>query len=150
MGRTVNDLERQYRISNLEGVEERWRDTMLWLLAGFANVLEVKVFYFHLKEDCNADQERIKIVKRHLGMMRRQVLALIEQIKFASPLGPVLRDIRRLTGGGVGVQTIRRLEQAAVTDLKRLCQLGFDGMVGIGIRRDIAKRIVAFVRRRVL
>jgi hypothetical protein len=48
------------------------------------------------------------------------------------------------------VQTIRRLEQAAVTDLKRLCQLGFDGMVELGVRRDIAKRIVAFMRRRVL
>jgi hypothetical protein len=150
MGRAIKDLERQYRISNLEGVEERWRDTMLWLLAGLANVLEVKVFYFHLKEDCNADQERIKTVKRHLGMMRRQVLELVEQIKFASPLGPVLRDIRRLTRGGVGVQTIRRLEQAGVTDLKRLYQLGLDGIVGLGVRRDIAKRIVAFVRRRAL
>jgi len=147
-GRSVEDLERQYGIKNLEGIEESWRDSMLWLLAGVAQMLEIRSFYYHLREECNADQARIKRVKRLLARMRHQAYDLQEKLKYCSPLGPALRDIRRFSGGGVGVETIRKLESAGITDLIALNALGIPGLRSLGVRRDIAKRIQGYLRRR--
>jgi DNA-binding PadR family transcriptional regulator len=149
-GRFVEDLSRQFKVANLEGVEERWRDDMLWLLAGVARLLEIRTFYFYLREECGADDERIRRLKRLLARMRHQIYDLQEKLKYCSPLGPALRDIRRLTGGGVGVQTIRKLEQAGVTDLKGLSRLGVNDLAALGVRRDIAKRIQVYLRRRAM
>lgn len=147
-GRAVDQLTRQLKIENLEGIEERRRNDLLWLLAGVSKLLEIRTFYFHLREECGADTERVQRVKRLLARMRHQTYDLQEKLKYCSQLGSALRDIRRLAGGGVGVQTIRKLEGAGVTDLKGLFRLGLDGMTRIGIRRDIAKRIQAYLRRR--
>lgn len=149
-GRSVADLNRRFEIENLEGLEERWRDDLLWLLSGIAKLLEIRTFYYHLREECDADSERIKRVKRLLGRMRHQTYELQEQLKYCSALGPVLHDIRKLTGGGVGEQTIRTLEQTGITDLKGLYAIGFQGMVERGVRRDIAKRIQTYLRRRAM
>ena len=83
-----------------------------------------------------------------LGNMRHQVYDLQEKLKYCSPLGPALRDMKRLTGGGVGVQTIRKLEAAGITNLLQLQRLGTDGIVALGVRRDITKRIQLYLRRR--
>lgn len=147
-GRSVADLERQYKLKNLEGIEEKWRDELMWLLSGIAQLLEVKTFFYHLREECDASPERIKRIKRLLGSRRHQVYDLQEKLKYCSPLGPALRDIRRLTGGGVGVQTIRKLEAAGIDNLLQLQRLGTDGIVACGIRRDIAKRIQFYLTRR--
>lgn len=142
-GRSLADLERQYGLTNLEGVEERWRDTHLWLLAGIARLLDVRAFYYHLREECGADLERVKRVKRHLGAMHRQMLELIEQIKFASPLGALVLTLRRRKGkAGVGVDSIRRLEEAGLTQVAQVARLSADQLAGHGVRKDIARRIV--------
>lgn len=73
---------------------------------------------------------------------------LQEKLKYCSPLGPALRDIRKFSGGGVGVETIRKLEGAGITDLVTLNKLGFSGLRSLGVRKDIAKRIVGYLRRR--
>lgn len=150
-GVPVRDLERRFRIKNLEGVEERWRDDLLWLLAGVANLLEVPTFYYHLKEVCEADQERINRVERLLKEMQQQVYKLQEQIKYCSPLGALAYEVRRLTRGDgpkVGVQTFRRLEEAGITYLRDLVSLDVDDMVAIGVRRDLAQQIRSYVQRR--
>jgi superfamily II DNA/RNA helicase len=143
MGMSAEQIERQYGISNLEGIEERWRDDVLWLLSGIAGMLDVKCFYYHLKETCEAPPERIKRVKRLVGRMRRQTYELREQIKYCSALGPLLGPL-----GGVGVQSIRQLEAAGVSGFAQLQKLGVDGLIANGIRRDIARRIGMFLRRR--
>lgn len=149
-GQSSQRLEQQFAIKNLEGIEERWRDDMLWLLSGLVRLLEIRTFYYHLREECDADAERIKRIKRLLGVMRRQIYDLQEQLKYCSPLGPLLREIRRTTRSspGIGVQTIRRLEDSGVTSMKELQHLGFDGLLKKGIRRDIAKKINSYLRRR--
>ena len=147
-GRPIERLARQFKVQNLEGKEERWRDDLLWLLAGVAKLLEVRTFYFHLREECGADPARIKRVKRLLARMRHQTYDLQEKLKYCSPLGPVLRDMRRLTGGGIGEKTIRTLEYLGVTDLATLSGLGVDGMVRGGVRRDIASRVHFYLKRR--
>jgi hypothetical protein len=147
LGRSITDLQRQYGIENLEGVEERWRDTLIWLLAGVTQLLDVKVFYFHLKEECDASQERVATIKRHLGVMRHQVLDLMEQLKFASPLGGLVLAMRRRKGkAGIGVESIRRLEEAGITQVGQLQQLSTDDMRRMGVRKDIGKKILGHIR----
>lgn len=148
MGRSVDDLTRQYDIANLEGLEERWRDTMIWLLAGVARVLDIKCFFFHLKKDCTASDDRIKTVKLHLLRMRTVALELTEQLKYASPLGGMLLVMKRRGQTGVGTETLRRLEGLGITKADDIGRLGLDGLVAAGVRRTIAKKVLAHVNAR--
>jgi len=148
MGRSVEDLTRQYDIANLEGLEERWRDSMVWLLAGVARVLDIKCFFFHLKEDCTASSERIKIVKSYLARLRMGALELNEQLKYASPLGGMLLVMKRRGQSGVGTETLRKLEGLGITRADDIGRLGLDGLVAAGVRRSIAKKVLAHVNAR--
>jgi helicase len=151
LGMKVDAIERRFQVKGLEGIEEKWRDELLWLLSGLAQLLDVRTFYYHLKEDCQADSERIKRVKGLLGRMRYQVFELQEQIKYCSPLGPLLREIRRTAPKDkvkIGVQSIRRLEEAGVSSLKDLLVLGVDELIKLGIRRGLVEQILSYVRRR--
>jgi len=145
MGRSVEDLTRQYGVANLEGLEERWRDTMIWLLAGASRLLDIKCFFFHLKADCSASDERIKTVKRYLARMRMAALELVEQLKYASPLGGMLLAMKRRGQTGVGTETLRRLESLGVSRPADLGRLGLDGLIAAGVRRSIAKKVLAHV-----
>lgn len=150
LGRPITDLTRQYKIENLDGIEERWRDEILWLLSGLSKILDIRTFFYHLREECEASPERVRRVKKFLLQMRHQIYDLQEQLKYCSPLGPLLRQIRNVKGGkaGVGIQTIRKLEVAGVSTPKNILELGFDGLVEKGIRRDIAKRIIQHLKKR--
>ena len=142
-GRSVVDLERQFGITNLEGVEERWRDTMIWLLGGVVRTLEIKCFYFHLRETCEAGDARVLAVKHHLGDMRRQVFELLEQIKYASPLGGMLVSMHRRGRSGVGTATIRRLEAKGITRVDQIAAMGLDKLVEAGVGRHIALKLLS-------
>ncbi len=152
MGMPVDAIERQFGIKNFEGIEEKWRDDLLWLLAGVSRLLDIKSFFFHLKETCQAPPERIRRVKQLLGKMCHDVFDLQEQIKYCSALGPLLRQLKRSAGkrAGVGIQSIRKLEEAGLTTFGEVQKLGYDGLVAKGVRRDIAKRIASFTRKRLM
>jgi helicase len=149
-GIRTTDLERRWKLEGLEGIEERWRDSHLWLLAGLAEILDLRCFYFHLREDCSADAYRIRRVKGLLKRMRDQAYRLQDHLKYCSPLGPVLQEIRQATnaanGASVGVRSIRRLEEAGVRSLEDLAQLGEEDLIRLGVRRDLAMQIRAYVR----
>ena len=68
-GKLVSDLERRWKISGLEGIQEKWRDQMIWLLGGLAGVLELPCFFRHLK-DRDVSDDRIKKVNVLLAKMR--------------------------------------------------------------------------------
>ncbi|MEO0373757.1 MAG: DEAD/DEAH box helicase [Cyanobacteria bacterium P01_A01_bin.17] len=144
-------IERQYYVKGLDGIEERWRDELLWLLAGLSKLLEIRTFYFHLKEDCQADFKRVKQVKRHLRRMRFQVYSLQEQLKYCSPLGGVLGEIRRLLPRGlpkVGIESVRKLEEAGVTSLKAITGLSVDDWNNLGIQKRWSEQIQMYMRLR--
>lgn len=151
-GQAVQVLTRRWRVPALEGIEERWRDEFLWLLSGLAQVLDLRCFFFHLKENCEADSERIRAVEKQLGGMRYQVFDLQEQMKYCSPLGPMLRSLRRIhenkPGSIVGAGSIRRLEGAGIRSLTDLIPLSTENLVDLGIRRDFARQISNYVHRR--
>lgn len=149
LGRRIGDLERQFGVANLAGIEERWRDTMLWLLSGLTRLLDVKVVFFHLKEHCHASPERIQHVKRSLGAMRHQALELMEQLKWASPLGSMLLSMRRRCGGslGIGERSIRLLEASGAISAAQVAGMSVSDMVQMGIKPEIARRLQVQAKR---
>lgn len=152
LGTPADELERRWKMTGLDGVEERWRDELLWLLSGVAGVLHVRSFFFHLREECSAHRERIRRVKRQLGRMRAQTIGLRQQLKYCSPLGPLLRSMQQteIAGDGpkVGIQTIRHLEGAGICSLAQLAGMELVDLVRLGVRRDLAKQLHTYLRRR--
>jgi tRNA(Ile)-lysidine synthase TilS/MesJ len=150
-GVRIEEVERRFGIQGLEGIEERWRDELLWLLSGLAKLLDVRTFYYHLKENCEADFGRVKRVKQRLRQIEWQVYDLQEQLKYCSPLGSLLCEIRRLAPQRktrVGFQSVRRLEESGISSLKGLMSLGVEDMVKLGIRRGLAEQVKAYLRQR--
>ena len=85
--------------------------------------------------------------------MRSQAYDLLEGLKYCSPLGPMLRGIRSTTGAGTngpmaGITTIRKLEEAGVTNLGQIRQLSVDALVEVGLQKRYAKQIRAYIDRR--
>ena len=152
LGTACQDIERQWGVSDVQDIEEKWRDEMLWLLSGIARLCELRCFFYHLIENCRAGSEQIRSVRDQTKLLRRQAFELMEQIKYCSALGPMLRSIRRTKsaapGPGIGVQTIRRLEESGITAVSQLVGLTVDQLVSLGVRKHIAKHICAYVRRR--
>jgi helicase len=110
-------------------------------------VLDLRCFYFHLRQECDADPDRAKRVKSILLRMRAHSFALREYLAYCSPLGPVLRTIRATRAGfeghSVGVRSIRRLEEAGIRSLEDLAPYEITDLIGLGIRQDLAKQIRA-------
>jgi helicase len=152
-GVSLAEIERRWSITSLEGMDESWRDSALWLVAGHANLLDVRAFYHHLREHCSATVEQVKATKQALARMRSQAYDLLEGLKYCSPLGPMLRGIRSMTGAGTngpmaGIATIRKLEAAGVTNLAEIRRLSVDALVEVGIQKRYAKQIRAYIDRR--
>lgn len=147
-GVTANDLERRWSINNLAGVEEQWRDQHLWLLASLSKILDTRCFYYCLREHCDAGFDRLRRVTKILQTMRSQLFGLQEHLKFCSPLGGVLRSIRQTQKSRIGHQTIRKIEAAGITNVASLASLSISELVSLGVRRDLARAIFSYLRRR--
>jgi replicative superfamily II helicase len=79
-GEDASKVERRWGVSGLEGIEERWRDETLWLLWGLSRLLEVRCFYYHLREVCSAGDVRVRRVKGLLRQMRKRVLTPFSEV----------------------------------------------------------------------
>jgi helicase len=146
------DLERRWKVSDLDEVQEPWRDDRLFLLGAMRNLWEIRCFFYHLKEDCLADDERILRVKRSLQRMQAMSLRLMNLISWCSPLGPVFLRLRSSNSGSAKSSpaqgTMRRLEEAGISDVDALRACSLDDLVKIGVRKELASQIQAFLRRR--
>jgi ATP-dependent DNA helicase len=151
-GTSIEDIERRWGIAGLDGSDEGWRDTALWILAGHAAIFEIRAFYYHLQEHCSADSSQIRAAKHTLGRMRSQTYDLMEQLKYTSPLGSMLRGIRSslrgLNGSVVGLGTIRKLEAAGITTLQQVSKMKLDDLKSLGIGTRFANQIIGYSRRR--
>jgi helicase len=149
-GRAIADVERRWEIKNLAGVEEGWRDHLLWLFGGLGQLLDVHCFYYHLKERCGADLPRLRRVKASLKRQERQSYGVIEGLKRCSPLGDLLDKIRKQQLGRkpkIGLGSLRKLEDAGVTDLNALMGLTAADLHALGLRRDFAQQVLRFLQR---
>jgi superfamily II DNA/RNA helicase len=151
-GASVDDLEQCWGVSGLEGLDETWRDTALWLLSGHASLFEIRAFYYHIREHCSASREQIRTTKRALRRISRQAYDLMEQLKYCSPLGPMLRAIRSSLQGTqgpmIGTGTIKKLESSGITSMAQIAQMDLSALVEIGTPKRFAKQIHAYSRRR--
>lgn len=145
-GVDVADLERRWSLKpeKLAGIEERWRDTSLWLLAGVARLLDVRTFRYHLKVECLADAERMTETRDVLKRLRRELYDLMSDLQHCSPLGVLLRGKRT----GIGVRTVRQLEGSGIRSIAELANLREVDLLKLGIRKRAANAVVQAVRRR--
>jgi helicase len=151
-GIPLSEIERRWGVSGLEGLEEAWRDTALWLLSGHASLFEVRAFYHHIREHCSASTEQTRDIKRALRRISGQAYDLLEQLKYCSPLGPMLRGIRAslrgVEGSHVGTGTIRKLESAGICTIQQVARMEMPMLLNAGVPKRFAKQIFAYTRRR--
>jgi hypothetical protein len=146
------DLARSWGLSNLGGVEERWMLDHLWLLAGLREIFAVPCFFYHLREVCNVEPDRLRRLEGIFRRLRKQTFDLQEQLKYCSPLGPALRDLRRTVGqtdrATVGFETIRKLESAGIRNLAALARCRHEDLTRLAVRQPWASRLLEYARRR--
>jgi len=151
-GRPCGELEKRWGIQGLEGAEESWRDSALWMLSGHAAICQIRAFYHHLQANCGSTPEQCLDAKKVLGRMRSDAYDAIERLKYCSPLGPLMRGVRQSLGGTeqptIGVGTIRTLEAAGVTSIQQVAQLEADELVRLGVQKRFARQLREYVRRR--
>jgi hypothetical protein len=150
-GVSLADIERRWGLSGLDGAEESWRDTVLWLLAGHAALLDIRAFYHHLREYCSANDDQVRVTKRALGRMRGQAYDLMERLKYCA-LGPLMRGVREMLRASkeptMGCGTIKKFEAAGIVTMRQVAAMDIAALVSAGIQKRFAKQIMAYVRRR--
>ena len=85
-------------------------------------------------------------------MQRVRVLACqtASQLKYCSPLGGLLVELRRSQGlKGVGEKTVQKLEAFGAITFPVLAQMTDEQFTAAGISPKIGNRIRAYVRRRI-
>lgn len=151
-GTSIAEVEARWEVAGLEGVEERWRDTLIWLLAGLGRLCDIRCFLYHLKTECHTSDTRLADVRRYLRRMSILARELREELKYCSPLGSVLVGVRRnregSSGPTVGVGTLRRLEAAGITQLRQLAKMDVAQLTALGTQERYARQILRYVRRR--
>lgn len=151
-GTSIEQVQRKWSVDSLEDIEQRWRDTNLWLLSGISEILDLRCFYHHLKEECAASQQRTQQTKKALSTMRDQVLLLLNLLKYCSPLGSFLFQMRgyykNKAHTNVGHLSIRRLENAGITSLQHLSTLQEKDLIEIGLNRNAAAQISKYLQTR--
>jgi len=75
----------------------------------------------------------------------------MEQLKYCSPLGPLLRAIRSSLGGihgpMIGTGTIKKLENSGIKSMTQITQMDLTALVEMGIPKRFANQIHAYSRR---
>jgi helicase len=117
-------------------------------VAAFSKILETRCFFYCLKEHCHANLHRIRNITRIFRLMRQQLFGLQEHLKYCSPLGGILKSMRRTQETRIGPATIRRLEMAGITSFSALTSLTIDQLVQLGVRRKAARMIRCYLLRR--
>jgi helicase len=151
-GTPLEDLERRWSLPPLSGLDESWRDTAFWMLSGLASLLNVRCFYHHLREVCDANPEDTVQVKRSLSRLRGQSYELLERLKYCSALGALLRGVRQANANTkaqiVGIGSIRRLEASGITTLTQVAAMSVDQLMDAGLAKPYALQIRRYMSAR--
>jgi hypothetical protein len=149
-GLTVEEISRRWKVDSLAGIEEIWRDDRLWLLNALGGICDLRCFYHHLRTECAASENRVLSVKRLMQRLRVLAYQTASQLKYCSPLGGLLVELRRSQGlKGVGEKTVQKLEAIGAMTFPVLAQMTDEQFVAAGISRKIGSRIRAHARRRI-
>ena len=150
-GVSAADVMRRWGIKDLEDVEERWRDNDLFLLSAIGSLWEVRCFYYHLREVCDATDERVHRVKRALQRISTHTYQLLDLLSWCSPLGPLFVRMRRAFSSKKGSvparATLRKLEEQGINSVAKLRTLNESDFKEMSVRSDLAKVIRSFLQR---
>lgn len=149
-GERLDMLEGQFG-NDVGEQQEKLRDNCIWLLAGIERLLDVKCFYYHLRENCGVAPEQTKTVEDAFHAASRQIFDLIASLKYRSPLAGLLRGIRNVYPRAPrhpGEATLRDLERGGILSLKDLVGKTESDLTSLGISADFAKMIVGYMARR--
>lgn len=154
-GRPLDEIAGQYGLKNLDGIQEQWRDDTQWLLSALMPCLDHKAYLHHLKQVCGADEGREMVIKEAFQRLRAHAFNLQEGLKYCSPMGNFLRELREGRAGGgqqvIGTMTIARLEKAGIRTrgdiIARFPNLRGDPEEFIAARMDL-EELVKLVGRR--
>ena len=141
----------EYYHTDVEELQEKLRDNAIWILCGFENLLEVKTFYYHLKTECVVEAEEIQKVDDSFGKASKTIFALVANLKFRSPLGEMVRGIKRVFPNAEsypGEASVRKLEENGILKIRDLVGKSASDLVALGIRRDYADLICGYIRNR--
>jgi hypothetical protein len=149
-GLALEEISRRWKVDSLAGIEEAWRDDRLWLLNALGGICDLRCFYHHLRTECGASEDRVLRVKRLMQRLRVLAYQTASQLKYCSPLGGLLVELRRSQGlKGVGEKTVQKLEAIGATTFQAIAQLTDEQFTAAGISPKIGNRIRAYVRRRI-
>jgi helicase len=151
-GVIARDLERRWQIKDIDEIQEQWRDDRLFHLGAMRGLWDIRCFFYHLKEECEASDDRILRVKRAFQRLNVISLQLMNQVSWCSPLGAVFSRLRSMRApgqkGSPAQGTMRRIEDAGITTVEHLRTLTVEQIKALGVRSDIASLILVFLRRR--
>jgi helicase len=146
-GTASDHLSRQWGLNNFVGIEEDLRDHRIWLSHGLAQLADWPLLSWHCNHILGVDEPRKERIKKVLRNIRFHALTSCGSLSTCSPLGALLPGLRQLrTTNSVGIGTVRKLENAGITNLSILLRMSLDELVKLGIRKDLANQIVAFCR----
>ncbi|MGZ0710092.1 DEAD/DEAH box helicase [Coraliomargarita sp. W4R53] len=150
-GMRVEDVVRRWKVEDLGGVEEKWRDGRLFMLGACTGIWDVRCFFYHLREDCDANDERVLRVKRVFQRLRVHTYQLLDLISWCSPLGKVMLRLRsQMAGSGKSLPakaTLEKIEGSGVKTIADLKKMTLEQYADIGVRPSFSKIIQAYLRR---
>ncbi len=146
-GKYGRELKDRYRVE-VEEIEEKVRDTSLWLLYGLESILEVPNFYYHLKTKCNLTDQRVIEIDNEFKRLSGYIYSLLPNLRYRSALGELIRGIKnsfknleRYPGEG----TIKKLENAGIASINDLVGLKTEDLISKGIQKQYAELIIKYV-----
>lgn len=149
-GLSASQMKESYGV-DVEEIQEKYRDNVIWLLSGMEQLLTIRSFYYHLKENCDADANQIHAVDVAFKQSSRLIFGLIGNLKFRSKLGEMLRAIKRIIPHAEsypGEGTLKKLEENGIHSIRDLVGKSSNDLVGYGIQRRYADMIIVYIRRR--
>jgi hypothetical protein len=142
------DIARRWSVDPETIAEEEWRRSRSHLLSGIAEAFDIRCFYFHLKEECGADDQRLQKTKNSLRRLRAHCFNLLGRLKHCSPLGPLLAAMKRAGTKGVGAVTFEKLETAGLASPAAILQLSDERAREIGVDPRRLMILRSYLRRR--
>ena len=149
----MQDIETRWgkSVHGLEEYEESWRDDRLFLISAMLNMWDLRVFYFHLKNDCDAKDTRILRIKKGFKRLNTNSFQILDLVGWCSPLGPIFSRLRSSLGssrkGNPAKGTMKKLEDQGINSIDILKSLDLEDYVKLGIRKDFASKIMNFSRK---
>ena len=117
------DITRRWGVEAGDVSEDEWVRSRSWLISGLAEAMDIRCFYFHLKEECGASDVRIMKVKNIFRRLRAECFQNLARLKYCSPLGPLLVRMKFAGRKGVGTTTIEKLESAGLVTPQAISEL---------------------------